>query len=168
MNLIDNQIEIIPVHNSTDQRKALITYHVTGWCLANANLVGHYGASQGCYALPNGDRMGSDSCVIFNARWNALTNVQQGEAFPPVVPNFVIELRSHSDLPQYIHNRMLRWINNGVEESWSIDHFINPPEVRIYTFNANTNQVTWQILVNPTQVTSQVLNGFVMNMQGIF
>lgn len=35
--------------------------------------------------------------------------------FPPIAPNFVVELRSQSDPPQYVHNKMLRWINGGVE-----------------------------------------------------
>ncbi|RHZ81439.1 hypothetical protein Glove_120g193 [Diversispora epigaea] len=47
---------------------------------------------------------------------------------------------------------MLIWINGGVEEGIAIDRYANPREVRIYTFNANTNKVEWQTLTNPTHV----------------
>ncbi|CAB4418876.1 unnamed protein product [Rhizophagus irregularis] len=141
MNLIDGQLDIMPIENST---------------------VGSSISSQGCFTLLNGDILGPTFAVVLTARF--LNN----EEYPPVAPNFVIELCSQSDSPQYVHNKMLRWINGGVEEGWLIDRFANPPEVRIYTFNVNTNQVTWQTLLNPTQITSQVLSEFVMNTQNIF
>ncbi|PKK77130.1 hypothetical protein RhiirC2_706828 [Rhizophagus irregularis] len=50
------------------------------------------------------------------------------EAYPPVTPNFIVELRSQSDSVQYIHNKMLQWMNAGAEEGWFIDQFQNPPE----------------------------------------
>ncbi|CAG8503366.1 16134_t:CDS:2, partial [Rhizophagus irregularis] len=64
--------------------EVLINYHVTGWCFANVNLVSHYGTSQRCYALSNGDCMNPNSHVILN--WNALVNAQKNEPFLPVVP----------------------------------------------------------------------------------
>ena len=93
--------------------------------------------------MPNGDIMGPSAAVILIARflnitkcillssylhllllillcyyrWNALTDVEQDEEYPSVAPNFIIELRSKSDSPQYVHNKMLRWINGGVEVS---------------------------------------------------
>ncbi|CAG8715996.1 5701_t:CDS:1, partial [Acaulospora morrowiae] len=51
-------------------------------------------------------------------------------------------------------------------EGVSIDPIANPPTVRVYSYNFNTNSVIWQEFVNPQIVTSQVfLIGFVMNMQ---
>lgn len=55
--------------------------------------------------------------LLYYCRWNNLTQAQQDQAYPPVAPNFIIELHSQSDSPQYIHNKMLRWINGGVEVS---------------------------------------------------
>ncbi|CAB4441541.1 unnamed protein product [Rhizophagus irregularis] len=167
MNLIEGVLDIMLIAHTTGKRESLITHHVVGWVLANPNLAREYGSPQVLYTLPNGDQLGPDACVILNNRWNILTNAQQNEAFPPVTPNFIIELRSQSDSVQYVHNKMLRWMNAGAEEGWSIDRFQNPPEVRIYTLNEN-NQINMQTLSNPPQITSTVLRGFVMSTRGIF
>ncbi|CAG8701516.1 9071_t:CDS:1, partial [Acaulospora morrowiae] len=52
-------------------------------------------------------------------------------------------------------------------EGVSIDPIANPPTVRVYSYNSNTNNVIWQEFINPQTITSQVLTGFVMNMQDI-
>ncbi|CAG8457577.1 30381_t:CDS:2, partial [Racocetra persica] len=44
----------------------------------------------------------------------------------------------------------------------------NSPEVRIYTFNPDTNRTIWRSLVKPDQVESDVLRGFVLDMQEIY
>ncbi|GET02271.1 restriction endonuclease type II-like protein [Rhizophagus clarus] len=82
--------------------------------------------------------------------WNTLTDAQQNETYPPVTPNFIVESRSQSD-----------------SEGWFIDRYQNPPEVRIYTLNAN-GQILMQTLSNPPWITSTVLRGFVMSTRGIF
>ncbi|CAG8579498.1 1763_t:CDS:2, partial [Scutellospora calospora] len=166
MNLIQGQLEIMPpqpVRNETDQGELLIIYQIVGWCLANANLVGHHGGSQGAYTLNSGDILGPGASVVLSARWNALSTNDRRRAFPPVAPNFIVELRSISNSPQYVHRKTLLWIGAG--EGVSIDPIANPPTVRVYSYNSNTNSVIWQEFVNPQTVTSQVLTGFVMNMQ---
>ncbi|RIA90514.1 hypothetical protein C1645_823222 [Glomus cerebriforme] len=60
---------------------------------------------------------GPDVAVVLITRWNALTIPQQNETYPPVASNFIIKLCSQFDSPQYIHNKMLHWINGGVEIS---------------------------------------------------
>ncbi|CAG8687836.1 11946_t:CDS:2, partial [Acaulospora morrowiae] len=175
MNLIQGQLEIMPpqpVHNGCylDQREANIVGEVRNWCRANVNLVGHYGGSQGAYTLRSGDILGPEASVVLGARWNALSTDDRKRAFPPVAPNFIVELRSMSNSPQYVHRKMLLWIGAGVEgskEGISINPIANPPTVRVYSYNSNTNGVIWQEFVNPQTVTSQVLTGFVMNMQDI-
>jgi len=145
----------------------MIIGQIYNWYLANVNLVGKAGASQGAYTLPNGDILGPEASVVLSTRWNALSIDDRQRAFTPVAPNFVVELRSMSNSPQYVHRKMLLWIGGGVEEGISIDPIANPPTVRIYSYDVNTNSVVWQEFVNPRTVTSQVLSGFVMNMQDI-
>ncbi|CAG8782410.1 22212_t:CDS:2, partial [Gigaspora rosea] len=166
MNLIQGQLEIMPpspVHTETEFD---IIGQLYNWVSANRILVGKAGGSQGCYTLPNTiddpkpNIMGPDASVVLSARWNSLSNADRHLAFPPVAPNFVVELRSQSQSPQDFHRKMLLWIKGGVEEGIAIDRYLNLPEVRIYTFNPDTNKVVWQRLVNPAQVPSQVLAGF--------
>ncbi|CAG8736210.1 4884_t:CDS:2, partial [Dentiscutata heterogama] len=124
MNLIQGQLEIMPpspVHTETDEREFDIIGQLYNWVFANRNLVGKAGGSQGCYTLPNTiddlkpTILGPDASVVLSARWNALSNADRHLAFPPVAPNFVVELRSQSQSPQDFHRKMLLWINGGVE-----------------------------------------------------
>ncbi|RHZ81417.1 hypothetical protein Glove_120g202 [Diversispora epigaea] len=175
MNLIQGTLEIMPpVSNDIGRREADILCNIVIWCRANVNLVGQYGSSQVCYTLPDTINdlkptiLSPNAHVVLSARWNSLSNDNKRKTYPPVAPNFVIELRSRSQSLQAFHEKMLIWINGGVEEGIAIDLYVNPCEVRIYTFNINTNRVEWQILTNPTHVVSQVLPGFVLNMQNIY
>ncbi|CAG8847752.1 1731_t:CDS:2, partial [Gigaspora margarita] len=175
INLIQGQLEIMPpspVHTKTDEREFDIIGHLYTWVFANRNLVGKAGASQGCYTLPNTidnpkpTILGPDASVVLSARWNALSNADRCRAFSLVAPNFVVELRLQSQSPQDFYRKMKLWINGG--EGIAIDQYVNPPEVRIYILNPNTNSVIWQPLTNPAQVLSQVLAGFVLNMRNIY
>ena len=49
------------------------------------------------FVLPNGARRSPDTAWVKLERWNALTPEQQ-DGFPPLAPDFVIELVSPSDL----------------------------------------------------------------------
>ncbi|GBC05143.1 hypothetical protein RclHR1_06060001 [Rhizophagus clarus] len=168
MNLINGQLDIMPVvDKETARSESIINARVYDWYTANSNLVGTYISPLCCVTLPNGDIMNPSFAVVLNSRWNALTDVQQAQAYPPVAPNFIVELRPKLDSPQYFHNKMLRWIDGGVEEAISIDRFVNPPEIRIYSFDANTNQVIWLTHSNPSQIVSKVHTGFVINMENI-
>ncbi|CAG8552670.1 11812_t:CDS:2 [Acaulospora colombiana] len=118
--------------------------------------------TMGAYTLNNGDILGPEASVVLSSRWNALSTNDRRRAFPPVAPNFIVELRPMSNSPQYVHRKMLLWIGAGVEGSRPM-----MIAMRVYSYNSNTNSVIWQEFVNPQTVTSQVLTGFVMNMQDI-
>src|SRR5712691_7506194 len=48
------------------------------------------------YILPNGAMRSPDAAWVRRERWDALSN-EQREKFPPLCPDFIIELRSPSD-----------------------------------------------------------------------
>jgi Uma2 family endonuclease len=52
--------------------------------------------SSTCFKLPNGADRSPDVAWVQMDRWNALT-LEQQEKFPPIAPDFVIELRSRSN-----------------------------------------------------------------------
>jgi Uma2 family endonuclease len=53
-------------------------------------------------------------------RWNALTPEQRRQ-FPPLCPDFVVELRSPSDSLSIIQEKMQEYIDNGAQLGWLID-----------------------------------------------
>ncbi|CAG8657165.1 3919_t:CDS:2, partial [Acaulospora morrowiae] len=104
MNLIQGQLEIMPpqsVHNETGILSKRVTYDLSNcWMVpSNANLVGHHGGSQGTYTLNSGDILSPKASVVLSSRWNALSTNDRRQAYPPVAPNFIVELRSMSNSP---------------------------------------------------------------------
>ncbi len=61
-------------------------------------------------------------CVIFNfffyyCSWNRLSQNDQNEAYPPIAPNFVVEIRSNRDTAEAVHQKMCLYMDAGVEVS---------------------------------------------------
>jgi len=59
----------------------------------------------------------------------ALTEEQQAE-FPPLCPDFVVELRSLSDALSAFQAKMQEYMENGAQLGWLID----PQEKRVYIY----------------------------------
>ncbi|CAG8759157.1 22091_t:CDS:2, partial [Gigaspora rosea] len=117
---------------------------------------------------PNERTIQSPDCaVVLKDRLDSLTDETKKISFPPVAPNFVIELRSKYVSAQLLHDKMVNWVKAGVDEAISIDFNIKPSEVRIYSFDPDANEVVWDPKKDPVEVKSQVLEGFVLNMQKI-
>ncbi|RIA85590.1 restriction endonuclease type II-like protein [Glomus cerebriforme] len=165
MNLSEGKIEVVPVHHNTGRREAILGNQITAWCLNNMSLVGEFGGPNTGWTLPLPDTTVRcpDYSVVLIARWNTLSNADREEAFPAIAPNFVVEIRSQSDTEDKVHENMIMWMNAGVEEGFSIDPFTH--RARIYSIMRH--QIHWREYANPTTLTSNVLNGFVLNLQGI-
>jgi Uma2 family endonuclease len=88
--------------------------------------------SSTCFALPNGSRRSPDVAWLKKERWEALTPEQQ-QKFPPLCPDFVLELLSPSDSLTAIQAKMQDYQANGLPLGW----LINPSErqVEIYRLN---------------------------------
>ncbi|RIB04424.1 restriction endonuclease type II-like protein [Gigaspora rosea] len=176
MSLIKGQLEIMPPLPVHIEYSAEIIDQVDRWCEDNKNLVGIPSSSQGGFRLlkledpnyPNKHTVLSPNCaIVLKARWDSLTDEAKKTSFPTVAPNFIIELRSQYDSAQLLHEKMVQWVNAGVDEAIYIDLNIDPSEVRIYSFNPDANKVVWQTKEDPVEVKSQVLEGFVLNMQDV-
>ena len=100
--------------------------------------------SNGGYALPDGSVRAPDAAWIKFGKVQPLSEEQQA-GFPPVSPDFVIELRSPSDKPADLRRKMQWWLDNGVELGWLIDPY--EKSVTIYRPGAEPEEH-----VNPTSV----------------
>ncbi len=72
------------------------------------------------FNLPDGSCLSPDAAWISLPRWNALTPEQQ-EGYPPLCPDFIIEVRSRSDSRRIVEAKMQSWIDNGATLAWLID-----------------------------------------------
>jgi Uma2 family endonuclease len=77
------------------------------------------------WVLPNGARRSPDAAWILKHRIKALDPAAFSRYWP-VCPEFVIELRSQSDRPRVLREKMGEWLANGAQLAWLID-----PEIRI-------------------------------------
>lgn len=75
--------------------------------------------SSTAFKLPNFATRSPDAAWISNERWNSLSEEEQ-ERFPPIAPDFVIELMSASDNLKKAQEKMLEYIENGVQLAWLI------------------------------------------------
>lgn len=72
------------------------------------------------FTLPDTSIRAADVAWISWDRRNALSLDQQ-QSYAPICPEFVIEVRSHSDRLLTIEAKMEMWISNGAELAWLID-----------------------------------------------
>jgi Uma2 family endonuclease len=113
------------------------------------------------FKLPNGAKRSPDLSWIKNERWEKLTDKEQ-EKFPPLCPDFAVELRSPSDSLKNLQNKMIEYIENGAALGWLIDPL--EKKVHIYRPDAET-----EILDNPKQVSGEpLLKKFVLNVRKLW
>lgn len=112
------------------------------------------------FKLPKSVNLSPKCSWILKERYNALTQKQR-EGFPPIAPDFVVELRSKSDRLKPIQEKMAEYIENDVRLGWLIDPY--KKQVHIYRKNGEI-----EILENPKTVDGEdVLEGFELDLEEI-
>ena len=113
------------------------------------------------FALPNQARRSPDASWVKRERWDRLTERQQ-ETFPPICPDFVIELRSPTDRLPQVCDKMLEYLENGALLGWLID----PTDFRVYVYRPGQELL---ILENPDTVSADpLLPGFTLNVMKLW
>ena len=84
------------------------------------NATGKSFSPSGGFNLPDGSCLSPDVAWMPLSRWNALTLKQQ-TGFPPLCPEFIIEVRSASDLRRMVEEKMQLWLDNGAQLAWLVD-----------------------------------------------
>ena len=77
-------------------------------------------SSQTVFSLPGGGDRSPDVAWVELSRWQGLTQ-EEREGFPPICPDFVIELRSRSDRLKPLQNKMQEYLAGGLRLGWLID-----------------------------------------------
>lgn len=113
------------------------------------------------FKLPNGATRSPDASWVAQARWNALTP-QQRKKFPPLCPDFVVELLSETDEIEETQAKMQEYLDNGIRLGWLIDP--TTQQVEIYRSDRAV-----EVLQSPATLSGEdVLPGFVLDLQLIF
>jgi Uma2 family endonuclease len=115
----EGEIVIMPPTGAeTGYRNSELTAQLRNWSRRDGR--GRAFDSNVEYLLPNGSAMSPDASWVERARLSRLTR-EQKRKFPPLVPDFVVELTSHSDRLPRVRKKMESWIANGVKLAWLID-----------------------------------------------
>jgi Uma2 family endonuclease len=117
------------------------------------------------FILPNGARRSPDVSWIRLDRWEQLTP-QEKQGFPPITPDFVIELVSPSDLKNQryedLQAKLQEYLENGVQLGWLIEP--SSQTVEIYRVGQPV-----EILNNPQTLSGEtVLPGFSLGLRELF
>jgi Uma2 family endonuclease len=113
------------------------------------------------FKLPNGANRSPDAAWVRLERWNLLTT-EQKEKFPPLCPDFVVELLSPNDQLKDVQKKMQEYLENGTQLGWLIHR--KAQQVEIYRPGIDV-----EVLENPNEISGEpVLSGFILNLERIW
>ncbi|MHC5723615.1 MAG: Uma2 family endonuclease [Nostoc sp.] len=148
-----------PTGGETGNKNARITQQLMNW--TDADGTGIAFDSSTCFKLPNGADRSPDASWIKLERWDALTE-EEKQKFPPICPDFVIELLSPSDSLKVAQEKMREYIDNGVRLGWLINR--KSRQVEIYRQGKEV-----EVLESPVTLSGEdVLQGFILNLEAIW
>jgi Uma2 family endonuclease len=107
-----------PTYALTAVRNAEILFQLRLWAKRDGR--GIVADSSGGFALPNGARRSPDAAWILKSRVAQLDAASR-EKFWHFCPDFVIELKSTTDRPRIVKDKMLEYLANGAQLGWLID-----------------------------------------------
>ncbi|MDX2098349.1 MAG: Uma2 family endonuclease [Leptolyngbyaceae cyanobacterium bins.59] len=114
-------------------------------------------SSSTVFNLPNGGDRSPDVAWVALERWQALTPEEQ-EQFPPICPDFVIELRSRTDKLPPLQAKMQEYLTSGLRLGW----LINPHDQQVEIYRPGQEV---EVQGFPVRLSGEdVLPGFVLEL----
>lgn len=112
-------------------------------------------SSSTLFKLPGGGDRSPDAAWVELSRWQSLTT-EQRQKFPPIAPDFVIEVRSRTDDLQTLQEKMQEYMDSGVRLGW----LVNPQDQQVEIYRQGQEK---EVRSLPTQLSGEaVLPGFVL------
>lgn len=144
-----------PVGGESGNREADLIIDLGIWNRQTG--LGYTFSSSTIFKLPNGGDRSPDVAWIQKQRWEALTP-EQRRRFPPIAPDFVIELRSATDDLETLRQKMQEYMDAGVKLGW----LINPQQQQVEIYRLG-KAVEVQNL--PTELLGEdILPGFILHL----
>ena len=114
-------------------------------------------SSSTIFRLPNGGDRSPDAAWVKNDLWESLT-AEEREKFPPICPDFVLELRSRTDSLASLQAKMNEYLESGLRLGW----LINPQDQQVEIYRPDR---TVEIIPLPTTLSGEdVLPEFVLEL----
>lgn len=144
-----------PVGGESGNREANLIADLVIW--NRQTKLGYTFSSSTIFKLPNGGDRSPDVAWIKKERWENLTP-EQRRKFPPIAPDFVIELRSATDELEPLRRKMWEYLDGGVKLGW----LINPKQQQVEIYRI---EKPIELRNLPTELSGEeILPGFSLNL----
>ena len=159
MNAAGELVIVPPVGGESGNREADLITDLNIW--NRQAKLGKVFSSSTIFILPNGAKRSPDVAWVKLDRWFALTS-EQRQKFPPLVPDFLIELRSQTDRLKRLQEKMQEYIDNGLPLGW----LINPQDAKVEIYRSRSaaltrSQKAVEVISMPATISGEnVLPGF--------
>ena len=123
--------------------------------------LGYIFDSSTCFKLPKGSNRSPDVAYIQKERWDNLT-LEEKVKFPPIAPDFVLELMSKTDSLKTVQEKMAEYIDNGVKLGW----LINPEKKEVEIYRQGQEK---EVLNDPNNLSGEdILPDFTLDLSSIW
>lgn len=149
-----------PTGGTSGRKNLDVSGQFSFWVRQNRELGEGFDSST-LFKLPNGAMRSPDATWVRRERWDALTRKQQ-DGYPPLCPDFVVELKTPTDNMEQLRAKMREYMDNGLILGWLIDPFERV--VEIYR-----QKRLVEVLRSPTHLSGEdVLPAFILDLSSIF
>jgi Uma2 family endonuclease len=148
-------IIMTPVGGESGNREANLIGDLIIW--NRQSQLGEVFSSSTVFSLPGGGDRSPDVAWVSSQRWQALSQGQR-DGFPPLCPDFVIELRSRTDKLKPLQEKMQEYLASGLRLGW----LINPQDSQVEIYRPGQPV---EILTIPVELSGEeVLPGFILHL----
>ena len=149
-------IVMAPVGGDSGNREADYIIDLGTWNRQSG--LGKVFSSSALFKLPGGGDRSPDAAWVKLSRWQALTP-EQRQKFPPIAPDFVIELRSRTDSLKPLQEKMQEYMASGVQLGW----MFNPQDQQVEIYRQGQEK---EVRSLPTQLFGEeILTGFELQVE---
>ena len=125
--------------------------------------LGRVAESSAGYSLPDGSILSPDASWVSPERLATVSAVQL-QKFPPLCPDFIIEIKSPSDRTKTLQAKMEQWLRNGVRLGFLIDTetetaYIYRPGLAVETVQSFDNKLSGEDVLPGFQLDLWELRG---------
>ena len=140
-------IVMTPVGGESGNREADYIIDLGNW--NRQTKLGKVFSSSTIFKLPNGGSRSPDAAWVELSRWQSLSP-EQRQKFPPIAPDFVIELRSRTDDLPTLQDKMQEYLDSGVQLGW----LFNPQDQQVEIYQQGQEK---ELRALPTQLSGEAL-----------
>ena len=142
---------VAPASNSSDEASVEVARQIGNWIREVAG--GMIQGSSGGFQLSGGRVRSPDAAWLSRERLGSLTAEQRAQAFLPICPDFLVEVRSPGDRLSQQQDKMVDWMAGGTLLGWLID-----PEsetVHIYRSDGSVSDGSVEIVERPDSLSAE-------------